>query len=124
MIVRFRIPFWYKFMLVVLWVVSFDLTIFLLYKPLHPSLKWPILILDIIFGVWILSVYRKEIVIDQTDDGLLINGKGYRLSNVDRVERKNLSIIFYFKDGTFVFFPHPIEDFEFLEKLIREKGSG
>lgn len=63
-VIRFRVPFWYKFIMILLWVVSFDLTIFLFYKPLHLILRIFFLILDIIFGVWVLTLFKKEIVID------------------------------------------------------------
>ncbi|MDK2949828.1 MAG: hypothetical protein PWQ26_495 [Thermotoga sp.] len=123
MTIRFRTPFWYKFALLALWVVSFDLTIFLLYKPLLALLKYLFLILDIIFGVWVLSIFKREIVVDQEADALRLGKKVFRLSSVKSVEKRALSVVFYFEDGTSFVFPHPVEDFDFLKKLIVEKGS-
>ena len=123
MIIRFRTPFWYKFVLLVLWVVSFDLTIFLLHKPLLALLRYLFLALDIIFGVWVLSIFKKEIIVDQDTGTLKLGKKIFSLSSVKGVEKKGLATVFRFKDGTFAVFPHPVEDFDFLEKLVGEKGS-
>lgn len=123
-VIRFRIPFWYKFIMVLLWVVSFDLTIFLFYKPLHLILRISLLILDIIFGVWVISLFRKEMVIDLEQNRLILGRKSFDLSSIVRVERYGMSIVFYLSDGTRRVFSHPVEDFELLKKLISEKGSG
>ncbi|AAD35345.1 hypothetical protein THMA_0263 [Thermotoga maritima MSB8] len=123
-VIRFRVPFWYKFIMILLWVVSFDLTIFLFYKPLHSVLRYSILILDIIFGVWVFSLFKKEIVIDVEKSRLILGKESFDLSSIERVERYGMSIVFYLSDGTRRVFSHPIEDFELLRKLIDEKGSG
>jgi phosphoglycerol transferase MdoB-like AlkP superfamily enzyme len=120
-IVRFRVPFWYKFIMVLLWVVSFDLTIFLFYKPLHLILRIFFLILDIIFGVWVISLFKKEMVIDLEQNKLILRRELFDLFSI---ERYGMSIVFYLSDGTRRVFSHPVEDFELLKKLINEKGSG
>jgi hypothetical protein len=124
MVIRFRIPFWYKFIMVLLWVVSFDLTIFLFYKPLHLILRISLLILDIIFGVWVISLFKKEMVIDLEQNKLILRRELFDLFSIEGVERYGMSIVFYLSDGTRRVFSHPVEDFELLKKLINEKGSG
>ncbi|ABQ46688.1 hypothetical protein Tpet_0668 [Thermotoga petrophila RKU-1] len=123
-VIRFRVPFWYKFIMILLWVVSFDLTIFLFYKPLHLILRIFFLILDIIFGVWVLTLFKKEIVIDVEKNRVVLERKSFDFSSIERVERYGMSIVFYLNDGTRRVFSHPVEDFELLKKLIDEKGSG
>ena len=110
--------------MVLLWVVSFDLTIFLFYKPLHLILRISLLILDIIFGVWVISLFKKEMVIDLEQNKLILRRELFDLFSIERVERYGMSIVFYLSDGTRRVFSHPVEDFELLKKLINEKGSG
>ncbi|WP_227738416.1 hypothetical protein [Thermotoga maritima] len=80
--------------------------------------------MDIIFGVWVFSLFKKEIVIDVEKSRLILGKESFDLSSIERVERYGMSIVFYLSDGTRRVFSHPIEDFELLRKLIDEKGSG
>jgi len=123
-IFRFRLPFWYKLLFLFLWVASFNLTLYLFSKPLHPVMKYPLLVVDLLFGVWVVSLFKIEVVVDTEEGFVKLGRKILRIEDIVEVRSRWLTLTILMRDRRVVVFPHCVESVDILKEILERKGSG
>ncbi len=123
-IFRFRLPFWYKLLFLFLWVASFNLTLYLFSKPLHPVMKYPLLVVDLLFGVWVVSLFKLEVVVDTEEGFVKLGRKILRIEEILEVRPRWFTVTILTKDQKVLVFLHCLENVEILKELVEKKESG
>ena len=117
MIMRFRTPTWYRMLLFTGWIFFFLIVENLFSTPLKPVLKAVLVLLTILFGVWIIVVHKKEIVVDTGKKEVFFNGRSIRISDIKDVKFGLFSVTFLTDEGIYKF-PHPLSDKEVLKRIL------
>ena len=121
---RFRLPFWYKLLFFFLWVASFNLTLYLFSKPLHPVMKYPLFVADLLFGAWVVSLFKLEVVVDTEEGFVKLGRKILRIEEILEVRARWFTVTILTKDQKVLVFPHCLENVEILKELVEKKESG
>ena len=117
MIMRFRTPTWYRMLLFAGWIFLFLVVENLFFTPLKPVLKAALVLLTILFGVWIIVVHKKEIVVDTEKKEVFFNKRSIRIDDIKDVKFGLFSVTFFTDEGIYKF-PHPLSDKEVLKRIL------
>lgn len=122
MIYHFRIPSWYKFTILTIYTLLGTAVLGEGFLLLSHWIKITILGIFGAIGIWILTMWRQEIVLD-IEKGTLTIGK--RSFSVDEIVDFKITVfrcIFYTRNGV-VKFCYPIEDPDVLGRYLRGEGN-
>jgi len=97
------------------WIFLFLIVENLFSTPLKPVLKAVLVLLTILFGVWIIVVHKKEIVVDT--EKVFFNRRSIRISDIKDVKFGLFSVTFLTDEGIYKF-PHPLSDKEVLKRIL------
>ncbi len=90
----------------------------LFFTPLKPILKASFVLVAILFGIWIIGVYRKEVVVDTEKREIYYSKKwSIRMSDIKDVKFGPFSVTFFTSEKKYKF-PHPLSDKEVLKKIL------
>ena len=118
MIYHFRIPTWYKFTLLTLYVLIGTAALGENFSLLALWIKLLVLIILAVFGLWIFLIWKKELVLDIENGVIKFGNKDIKVEDIVDFKIGVFRTVFYTKSGV-VKFCYPIEDPDVLGRYLR-----
>jgi hypothetical protein len=79
----------------------------------------PTLIAFLSVGVWLLAMWKKEVVYDEEGNVLKIGKTSIKVSDVKDVRVGFFKVEFVLREGCMISFNYPLEDVEILRDLVK-----
>ncbi len=118
----FRIPPWYKFTILSIYAFSSPFILNQNFYNLSYILKILIAVIYTVIGIWILSMWNKNILVDLDKKEIIIGKAVIKFEDIESFEIRPFYVKFYSREGT-IKFPYPIEDPDVLGRYIRGERS-
>ena len=114
------------------WIFLFLIVGNLFNTPLKPILKVILVLITLLFGIWIIVVYKKEIVVDTEKNEVVLGKQSLKIDEIKDIKFGFLSVTFSTSKGVYKF-PHPLSDKRVLKRILlggimsaesRDNGDG
>ena len=119
MVYLFRIPPWYKLTALTIYSISGYLTFDSYFQNLSLPISFTTVVIFSTLGIWMMTMWGKNILVD-TDAGVVkVGDVSLRISEIEDIVVKKLSVKFILKSGDVISFRYPVEDAENLKKVLK-----